>query len=61
MKLFRVLVVTTTPQRLANLIRGTERTSRAFWFATIDDIGRQGVLHHVWERLGGESRSGLLD
>lgn len=61
MKLYRVLVVTTTPQRLANLLASTEeRTKRAFWFATLEDIRRQGALARIWWKAGSKQREGFL-
>jgi len=51
-----------TPQRLANLLRGTEeRTKRAFWFAALDDVKKGGVLGQIWGRSGNSERAGFLD
>jgi hypothetical protein len=53
MKLFRVLVVTTTPQRRSNLLSVTaERTDKMFWFTTLESIRDRGVLGAGWSRSG---------
>ncbi len=62
MKLFRVLVVTTSQERLANLMRATEQqTRRSFWFTTLEDIGKHSVLASVWWRIGVQKHTALLD
>jgi len=53
MKLFRVVVVTTSPQRLANLLKAAEeQTQRAFWFATLADVREKGLRGQIWRRFG---------
>ena len=58
---FRVLVVTSSQRRLAN-IRATvsKSTDKVFWFATFENINRDGVWSPVWVRPAGDQRQSLL-
>lgn len=61
MKHFRVVVVTTTQKRLANLKATVEgSTSAFFWFVPLSDLQATGVLAEVWQRSGSRERQGLL-
>lgn len=59
---FDVLVGTTTERRLASL-RTTvlSRTEKIFWFTTLDEIRRDGLLGTIWRRPRGEERKPLID
>lgn len=62
MRLFRVLVVTTTARRLFNLLAVTEQQAqRAFWFTTLGEVKEKGVLGRIWMRVGSSERAGFLD
>jgi hypothetical protein len=58
---FRVLVVADSERRLAN-IRATvlKSTDKIFWFATFDNIHRDGFWVPVWLRPSGDLRQSLL-
>ena len=58
---FRVLVVTSSERRLAN-IRTTiaKSTNKIFWFTTFDDINRDGFWSPIWLRPTGDQRHSLL-
>jgi len=58
---FRVLVVANSERRLAN-IRTTvlKSTDKIFWFATFDNIHRDGLWAPVWLRPSGDLRQSLL-
>ncbi len=61
MKHFRVLVVTTTPKRLANLTTAMDgKSGPNFWTAVVSDVTAKGVLGEVWRRAGGEAAQALL-
>lgn len=61
MKLFRVLVITTTPQRLLNLLAvAEERTDKIFWFTTLDEMKGNGILAPIWLRAGSPDTHQLL-
>lgn len=57
-KPFRVLTVTTSDERLANLKRVTEEAGGKnwFWFTTVEAIGepRTALFHPVWHMAGTE-------
>jgi len=57
---FRVLVVTNSERRLAN-IRATvvKSTDKIFWFTTIESINREGFWSPVWLRPKGDQRLSL--
>lgn len=53
MKLFRVVVVTTSTQRLTKLLKAAaQQTQRAFWFATLGDLTERGVGSAIWRKVG---------
>jgi len=58
---FRVLVVANSERRLAN-IRATvlRSTDKIFWFATFDNIHRDGFWAPVWLRASGDQRQSLI-
>jgi hypothetical protein len=58
---FRVLVVANSERRLAN-IRTTvaKSTDKVFWFATLDNIHRDGFWSSIWLRPKGDQRHSLL-
>ena len=59
----RVLVVTTSPRRLANLKTATREAGgdRKYWFTTSDQVTAETVLTGaIWERLGDTSRYALI-
>lgn len=58
---FRVLVIANSDRRLAN-IRATvvQSTDKVFWFATLDNIHREGFWSSIWLRPKGEQRHSLL-
>jgi Replication-relaxation len=58
---FRVLVVANSERRLAN-IRATvlKSTDKIFWFATFDNIHRDGFWAPVWLRASGDLRQSLI-
>jgi hypothetical protein len=59
----RILIVTTTPQRLAHL-KATARGaggSQIYWFSTVDRIRPETVLTaSIWERLDGADKYPLI-
>jgi hypothetical protein len=58
---FRVLVVVNSERRLAN-IRATvlKATDKIFWFATFENIHRDGFWSPIWLRPSGGLRQSLL-
>ncbi len=58
---FRVLVVTNSERRLAN-IRATvaKSTDKIFWFSTLETIHRDGIWQPVWLRPSGDQRHSLV-
>lgn len=58
---FRMLVVTNSERRLAN-IRATvaKSTDKIFWFTTIESINRDGFWSPIWLRPSGDQRHSLL-
>jgi len=58
---FRVLVVATSERRLAN-IRTTvaKSTDKIFWFATFEQIHREGLWSPIWLRPTGDQRHSLF-
>jgi len=58
---FRVLVVTSSDRRLAN-IRATviKSTDKVFWFTTFNTINRDGFWSPIWLRPAGDQRHSLL-
>lgn len=60
-RFFRVLMATTTSQRMANLKRTTEeRTDTIFWFTTLDQVQQGRVFEQIWTRAGWEGVYTLL-
>ncbi len=58
---FRVLVVANTERRLINIQKVVSKaTDKIFWFATIDQIKRDGIWSPIWLRPTGEIRLSLL-
>jgi len=58
---FRVLLATTSPQRMANLKQTTEElTDSIFWFTTLDKISRGRLFDRIWLRAGQEGIHTLL-
>jgi len=52
-KFFRVLVITLTAERLANIKRTVEAvTDRIFLFTTLDQITSENAFGHIWQRAG---------
>jgi len=59
---FRVLVITKTSERLANLKATTAQVAqRYFWFAVLSDFSCEGPLQSVWETISREGRTVLLE
>ncbi len=58
---FRVLVIVNSERRLAN-IRATvaKSTDKIFWFATLDNIHRDGLWSPAWLRPSDDQRHSLL-
>jgi hypothetical protein len=58
---FRVLVVANSDRRLTN-IRATvaKSTDKVFWFASLDNIHRDGFWSPIWLRPKGDQRHSLL-
>jgi hypothetical protein len=58
---FRVLVVVDTARRLLE-VRKTiaQKTAKIFWFATLNDINRDGLFAAHWLRPVGDNRLSLL-
>jgi hypothetical protein len=58
---FGVLVIANADRRLAN-IRATvaKSTDKIFWFATLDNIHRDGFWSQIWLRPKGDQRHSLL-
>lgn len=62
-KSLRILVVTTTPQRLASLkkVVGEVEGDRKYWFTTIDQITPQTIFTNpIWEQLGDTEKAPLI-
>jgi hypothetical protein len=58
---FRVLVIANTYRRLDSLIHTVQqRTSKIFWFTTIDDINRAGIWSAIWQRPNDASPRALF-
>jgi len=58
---FRVLVVANSERRLQS-IRSTilKSTDKIFWFATLDNINRDGIWSSLWLRPAGDQRHSLI-
>jgi Replication-relaxation len=58
---FRVLVIANSERRLAN-IRATvaKSTDKIFWFATLENVHRDGFWSPIWLRPKGDQRHTLL-
>jgi hypothetical protein len=60
-RFFRVLMVTTSSQRMANLKRTTESlTDSIFWLTTTDQVQQGRIFHQVWTKAGREGLYTLL-
>lgn len=62
-KSLRILIVTTTPRRLANLKAVTQKAEgdRKYWFTTFDQITAETVLTvPIWQMLDGNSLHPLI-
>ncbi len=62
-KSLRILIVTTTDKRLANLQTATRRVSTAsyYWFTTFDRVTQEKVLTHpIWCKLNGADTHELV-
>jgi len=58
---FRVLVVTDSERRLANIRSAVAKsTDKIFWFATFENINRDGLWSPVWLRPTGNQRHSLI-
>jgi hypothetical protein len=58
---FRTLVVAHSERRLASLKSATAAlTDKIFWFATFDDIYREGFWSAIWRRPTGDGRQPLI-
>ena len=58
---FRALVITNTPERLANLKHTTAQVAqRSSWFTTIREIQESGPLASIWETIGREGKIPLF-
>ncbi|MFA5942307.1 MAG: replication-relaxation family protein [Candidatus Paceibacterota bacterium] len=59
---FRVLIITRTEARLANLKATIEELSdRIFYFAVRDDVCQEYVLDRIWQRAGRQGLFSLLE
>jgi hypothetical protein len=59
---FRVLVITKTPERLTNLKATTAQIAqRNCWFTTLAEIGQPGPLAAIWETVGRDGKTRLID
>jgi len=59
---FRVLVTVKSPERLVNLGRTAAQVAQRYcWFATLSDIEEFGPFALIWEVVGRERKSRLLD
>lgn len=59
----RILTVTTTPERVANLKKVTEKAGggKMFWFTTLDQVTPESVLHSsIWVRASEDSPRCLI-
>ena len=58
---FRVLVVALSERRL-NILRRTTalHTEKIFWFATLEEINKEGLFAPIWKRPVGEQKVPLL-
>jgi hypothetical protein len=56
---FRILTVTTTKRRLANLLRSTEKAGgqHLFWFTTWDDLATHSPFSSIWSVAGTSTSS----
>jgi len=60
-KYFRVLMATTSAQRMANLKRTVEElTDSVFWFTTLDQVSQGKAFDRIWTRAGCEGIYTLL-
>jgi hypothetical protein len=58
---FRVLVIANSDRRLANIRAAVAKsTDKIFWFATFDNIHRDGIWSPIWLRPKGDQRHSLL-
>lgn len=58
---FRVLVITTTEQKLKAICAVVaSQTTKIFWLTTFSDIKREGLFAPIWLRPMGEQRQSLL-
>jgi Replication-relaxation len=58
---FRVLVVANSERRLANIRSGVAKsTDKIFWFATLDNIKREGIWSPIWLRPTADQYHSLL-
>ena len=58
---FRVLMATTSPQRMANLKQTTEElTDSIFWFTILDKVWQGRLFDRIWLRTGQSGRHKLL-
>jgi hypothetical protein len=59
---FRVLVITQTPERLTNLKETTAQVAqRNCWFTILAEIGQRGPLAAVWQTIGREAKTRLIE
>lgn len=59
---FKLLVVTTTQKRLANLKEATEEvTDKIVWFTTLKMMQSQGLFETIWQEAGNNGVYSLLD
>ena len=59
---FRVLVITSSAERLANLKNTAAQVAqRNCWFATLSEIAQNGPLAAIWETVGGERKARLIE
>ena len=58
---FRVLVAALSERRL-NILRRTSalHTEKIFWFATLEEINKEGLFAPIWKRPVGEQKVPLL-
>lgn len=60
-RFFRVLMATTTPQRMANLKQTCEElTDSIFWFTTLDQVQHGRMFDRIWARAGQKGIHSLL-
>lgn len=61
-RFFKLLVVTTTKRRLANLKKATEEiTNELVWFTTMEKIQQQGFWGTIWRKAEDDGLYSLLD